>query len=414
MPEAEDTAFGLKLLTVSQLNDHVQHCLEDRFGLVAVAGEIADLARPRSGHVYFTLRDPRAQIKAVLWRGFAQRLPCTLQDGGKVILVGRITLYTARGSYQIVAQEVIPRGIGEIRRALDALRRKLTSEGLFDEARKRPVPFLPLTVAVITSGSGAAVQDIIRTALSRFPRLVLRIIPVAVQGREAPGEIVRALELANRPGVADVILLGRGGGGVEDLWAFNAEEVVRAVAASQIPVVSCVGHETDVTLSDLAADVRASTPTRAAEVAVPVLTDIQARLDAGRDRAVRAVRSLVGRLESSLQIVAARPGLRQPARRLQEAGQYLDELLARLEDTICTVGQSAYNRLSFLATRLESLSPLEALRRGYTVTRFPSGRLVRSVMAVKPGDRLEIRFCDGFCGVDVIETREERFEQEGR
>ena len=235
LSEAE-SLFGLKPLTVRELNERVKSCLEERFEWVAVAGEIADLARPRSGHVYFTLREADAQVRAVMWKGVSARQRTPLADGMQVIALGSLTVYPPRGVYQLVVSEVVPRGLGDIRRALEALRKKLEGEGLFDPARKKALPCLPFRLAVITSATGAAVQDILRTALSRFPQLVVRVFPVRVQGVNAPAEIVRALALANTPGAADVILLGRGGGSLDDLWAFNHEEVVRAVAASRLPV----------------------------------------------------------------------------------------------------------------------------------------------------------------------------------
>lgn len=407
MSEAAARAFGLRILTVSQLNDQVKQCLEERVGTVAVAGEVADLARPKSGHLYFTLCDARAQVRAVMWRGMAERLPFALADGMKIIVVGETTVYGPRGSYQIIAAEIVPRGIGELRRALEELTRRLRAEGLFDPARKKALPFLPLRLAVVTSATGAAVHDIIRTALARFPALTLRILPVRVQGSGAPEEIVRALARADDPAVCDAILLGRGGGSLEDLSAFNVEAVVRAVAACRLPVVSCVGHETDVTLSDLAADVRASTPTRAAEIAVPVLEDLLERLAALCARAARAASAVREACASDLALLAARPALAEPDRRLEDLGQYVDELASRLDDGLCTVGQKVYNSLELRVSRLRNLNPLATLGRGFTVTRDRAGRVLRSARAVAPGDRVEIRFADGVCDADVRACREE-------
>jgi exodeoxyribonuclease VII large subunit len=408
MSEPAERAYGLRILTVSQLNEQVKSCLEEHIGVVAVAGEIADLARPSSGHVYFTLRDGRAQVRAVCWRGSAERLPFALADGMKVIVMGEVTVYAPRGSYQVIASEIVPRGVGEIARALEALRRKLAAEGLFDPARKQPLPFLPLRLAVITSATGAAVHDIVRTALARFPALAIRVFPTRVQGAEAPKEIVAALAAADDPAVCDVILLGRGGGSIEDLWAFNAEEVVRAVAGCRLPIVSCVGHETDTTLSDLAADVRASTPTQAAELVVPVLAELLERLDGLHDRAGRAARGLREALAADLELLAARPALAEPARRLADLGQFVDDLGTRLEAGLCTAGQKDYNRLNICVSRLRSLDPLATLRRGFTVTRDDAGKILRSVRSASPGDRLEIRFADGVCEAEVRATREER------
>jgi len=408
MSDAPEQAFGLRILTVSQLNERVRACLEEHVGTVAVAGEIADLARPKSGHVYFTLCDARAQVRAVMWRGLAERLPFALRDGLKIIVVGETTIYGPRGSYQIVAVEIVPRGVGELKRALEELRRRLRAEGLFDPSRKKALPFLPLRIAVITSATGAAVHDIIRTALARFPALTLRVLPVRVQGAGAPEEIIGALARADDPAVCDVILLGRGGGSLEDLSAFNVEAVVRAVAACRLPVVSCIGHETDTTLSDLAADVRASTPTQAAEMAVPVLEDLLERLAAHRARAARAASALRETCASDLALLAARPALAEPERRLEDLGQYVDEFAARLEDGLCRVGQKVYNSLDLHVSRLRSVNPLATLSRGFTVTRDRAGKVLRSARAVAPGDRVEIRFADGFCEAEVRASREEK------
>ena len=399
--EAQEELFGLPVLTVSRLNEQVRYCLEENFTAVAVTGEIADLARPRSGHVYFTLRDKRAQISAVLWRGLAQRLGFPLADGMEVVVLGRVSLYGPRGTYQIIVSELLPRGIGEIKRALEELRRRLAQEGLFAEERKKALPFLPWTLAVITSSTGAAVMDIIRTAVRRFPPVRIRVIPVSVQGKEAPVEIVEALRIANLPGAADVILLGRGGGGIEDLWAFNTEEVVRAVAASRIPVVSCVGHERDITLTDLAADRRASTPTQAAELVLPVFSDIIERLNVLGSRALRAALSRLQHFEAELKLLGARPGLSAMPGRVAELRQLLDELASRLESGVGRTVESAARRLELAWTRLGDLQPLGPLRRGFSITRGPDGSIIRSVEALKHGDVVSIQFADGRCSAEV-------------
>ncbi len=401
----QKTLFGQPVLPVSRLNERVKQHLEHTFGLVAVVGEIADLARPRSGHVYFSLSDADASLRAVMWKGPAASLPFTLRDGMKVVLVGRVTLYPPRGQYQVVVEKLLPAGAGDRSRALEAIKRRLEAEGLFSEEAKQPLPFLPFTVGVITSATGAAVHDIIRTSLHRFPRIRIRIFPVSVQGTEAPATIVKALSHANRPGACDVILLGRGGGSLEDLWAFNDEKVVRAVAASQVPLVSCVGHETDVTLSDLAADLRASTPTRAAELSVPRLQDILQRLSVLREKAGRLFEGRLELASARLEALYNRPGLRTPGRMLEDYTQALDDTINRLHAEMNNYSRRLHDKLEGCGSRLSDLNPLSIVKRGYSVTRDRSGRVVRSAASAHPGDALEIILSDGRCDVTVTKVQ---------
>jgi len=257
------------VFSVSEITGAVRRTLEAGYGSVRVRGEITNLRRPASGHLYFALKDEAAQLKAVLFRGSAVGLRFLPADGLEVVAEGELTVYEARGDLQILVRRMLPSGVGALMQAFERLRRKLEAEGLFDPARKRPLPAYPRTLAFITSASGAAVRDLLQVTARRWPTARRVIVPVRVQGEGAAAEIARALDRVNRWGEADVVVVGRGGGSLEDLWAFNEEEVVRAVVASRVPVVSAVGHETDVTLCDLAADLRAPTPSAAAELIVP-------------------------------------------------------------------------------------------------------------------------------------------------
>lgn len=397
----QDSVFGLPLLSVSQVNDRVRRQLEDTFPTVAVTGEIGTLTTPRSGHIYFTLRDDKALLSGAIWRGVASKLPFKPAEGMRVIVVGRLTLYPQRGQYQIIASQLMPAGAGALQQALEALKRKLAAEGLFDEALKKPLPRVPFTLGVITSSTGAAVHDIIRTALSRFPRLTIRLFPVTVQGENAAAEIAEALALANTPDACDVILVGRGGGSLEDLWAFNQEEVVRAVAASMLPVISCVGHETDTTLTDLAADLRASTPTRAAELAVPVLGDLTGALEQLIRDSSAWIKQKLQAGESQLALLGGRPGLTSPDRWLQMYAQQVDELQANLNQQVNRQGEQAWHRLSLAASRLDNLSPMKILNRGYGVVQDRNDMVVRSVRSVAEQDKLTILLNDGRLSVKV-------------
>ncbi|MHC5040665.1 MAG: exodeoxyribonuclease VII large subunit, partial [Planctomycetota bacterium] len=327
----ENASSRDEILTVSALNRRIKGILQAEVGWVRVMGEISNLRTPRSGHSYFTLKDEHSQLRAVLFRGAARNVKFEIEDGLEVVATGEISVYEPRGEYQIVISRLEPKGLGALQLAFEQLKEKLQKEGLFDPDRKRPLPFLPRTIGVITSATGAVIRDICNVASRRFPGISILLHPVRVQGEEAAGEIAGAVETMNRiPGI-DVLIVGRGGGSLEDLWAFNEEIVARAVAASRIPVISAVGHETDFTICDFTADRRAATPSEAAELAVPRLKDLLDRLEV-----------LAGRLRETLRRAFEGPRTRveaaaaalDPARRLrwiQEKQQRLDDLAERLE-----------------------------------------------------------------------------------
>ncbi|MFO0898590.1 MAG: exodeoxyribonuclease VII large subunit [Pirellulales bacterium] len=385
-----------QVLSVGQFTEQIKSLLEQCFGSVWISGEISNFSRPQSGHCYLTLKDDEAQLKAVIWRSSAVRIPFDLHDGLEVLCRGRIDLYPPRGTYQLVVDQVVPRGLGALELALRQLREKLAREGLFDPARKRPLPRFPRRVAFVTSPTGAAVRDFLEVLARRWPGTSVLVVPTRVQGEGAAQEIAQAIAAANqlRPPV-DVLVVGRGGGSLEDLWEFNEEPVVRAIYASRAPVVSAVGHEIDVTLADLVADVRALTPSEAAELITPSVDELQAALAACRRRLERG---LLGRLEFSrarLAGLAARPALRRPWDRLRQVSQRLDELAVRAARAVRRGTVLKRHTLSAWAGKLESLSPIAVLGRGYSLTTTSDGQLVRSLRQVALGQLLLTRLADG-------------------
>ncbi|EPF1321493.1 exodeoxyribonuclease VII large subunit, partial [Pseudomonas aeruginosa] len=343
-----------EVLTVSQLNQRARLLLEDVFPQVWVEGELSNLARPASGHVYFTLKDSNAQIRCALFRQNALRVRQALRDGLAVKVRGKISLFEGRGDYQLIADTVEPAGDGALRLAFEALKEKLAGEGLFASERKRPLPAHPRRIGIVSSPSGAVIRDIISVFRRRAPQVELTLVPTAVQGREAVAQIVRALQLADRQGF-DALILARGGGSLEDLWCFNEEAVARAVAACATPIVSAVGHETDVSISDFVADVRAPTPSAAAELLAPNAGDLQQRLDGLRRRLVLRMRDQLLRERLRLEGVARR--LRHPGERLRQQAQRLDDQDMRLRRAFERQLAVHHERLVRLETRLAAQHP---------------------------------------------------------
>ena len=341
-------------LTVSALTAALGRTIEGRFGHVVVEGEILSCRRASSGHVYFTLKDPGAQLPAVMWRDAAARLPIQLRDGMKVVVIGKIQVYAPHGKYQLIARTVRESGLGELLLRLHALRKRLTDEGLFDEARKRPLPVIPRAVGVVTAITGAAIRDIVETIQSRYPTRIV-IASCHVQGPRAVPSIVRALAQLDRHPDVEVIICGRGGGSMEDLWAFNEEAVVRAIAACETPVVSAVGHESDVLLSDAVADRRAATPTAAAEMVVPRWHDIEAWLGGTLGRLARAMRARLVRAEGRYERQAR--ALPDPRRWVGDRQQQLDELSGRLTHAMSNVLFARTRTQLAVVGRLRSLHP---------------------------------------------------------
>lgn len=397
------------VLTVAELTAEIKDLLEAAFSSVWVAGEVSDFARPRSGHCYLTLKDDRAQIRAVLWRTTASRIRFDLHDGLEVVCRGHVDVYAPRGSYQLIVQQIEPKGIGALELALRQLREKLAREGLFDPQHKRPLPRFMRRIGLVTSPTGAAIRDFLEVLRGRYAGADVLIVPVRVQGDGAAEEIADAVALLN--GLAqppDCIVLTRGGGSLEDLWAFNEEAVVRAVFASRVPVVSAVGHEIDVTLSDLVADVRALTPSEAATLVAPATAEIVAGLHHVRKRMATALGACVARARARLDALAAHRAIRRPLERVHDLARRLDELEARSRRAIRQHLSTARQHTESIAGRLDTLSPLAVLGRGYSVTRrADDGRVVRDATQLAPGQRITTRFARGET-VSRVETIDER------
>ena len=395
--EPEQDASPERPWTVSELTAAIKDLLETAFPAVWVSGEISNFSRPRSGHCYLTLKDEGAQISAVIWRATAARVPFELHDGLEVVCGATLSLYPPHGKYQLVIEEIQPKGIGALELALRQLRDKLAREGLFDPARKRSLPRFVRRIAVITSPTGAAIRDFLEVLRRRWRGADVLVVPVRVQGEGAGREIAAAIEAVNRiREPIDCIVVTRGGGSLEDLWAFNEEVVCRAIFASRLPVVSAVGHEIDVSLSDLVADVRALTPSEAAERIVPSAEEIAAQLKHYQTRMTGAVRSQTAWGRSRLENLARHRAFRSPLDRVRDLARRIDELELRAGRAIRGQWRTARRVVEGAAARLEALSPLAILARGYSLThRAVDGRLIRDAAELAPGDGLRTRFARG-------------------
>ncbi|HKJ23727.1 MAG TPA: exodeoxyribonuclease VII large subunit [Myxococcota bacterium] len=393
---------GRRVLGVGELVAGLRGLLEDSIGRVWVAGEISNLRQPASGHAYFTLKDDDAQLRCALFRGAARRLVFDPEDGMAVLAYGELTVYEPRGDLQLIVRNLEPRGEGALQVAFEQLRARLEREGLFDEARKRPIPEHPRRVGVVTSATGAALRDVLRVAAGRHGGTPLLLAPTRVQGAGAEAEIAAALAaVGERPGV-DVALLVRGGGSLEDLQAFNHEAVARAIRASRVPVVCGVGHEVDVTIADLAADLRAPTPSAAAAAVVPDGRRLAERLAARSARLLRAAEARLDDAEATLRHVRATLRGLSPSARLAFQTARLGAALARLRREAAAVLERGEARLAARAARLDGLSPLAVLGRGYAlVQRAGDGALVRAPGDVAPGDALRIRLAEGEIEAEV-------------
>ena len=416
------------VLSVSQLTDQLRGIVEEKFPAVWVEGEISNFRLYSSGHAYFTLKDENAQLRAVLFRTRTRRLRFEPGDGQHVIAFGSLEVYAQRGEYQLVVELLEPRGLGALQLAFEQLKQRLGAEGLFDATRKRPLPRFPRKIGVVTSPSGAALRDILRIIGRRFAGLHIVIAPCRVQGEGAGEEIAQGIADLNRLGDVDVIIAGRGGGSLEDLWAFNEEVVARAIAGSKTPVISAVGHEVDVTIADFVADLRAPTPSAAAELVVREkqaivdgldalrvrldravrrpLSDLERRVDDARSRLDHAGRVAHGRVAHRIELLTARLRAASPFNRLAVGRHRLDRVHGRLHGAVAGRVLTARHRLASAVGRLESLSPLAVLGRGYSLTRTPEGTVVRSARDVRPGSRVDVLLGEGVLDCRVESTRE--------
>ena len=404
----QPSLFSTQQWTVSKLTFFIRKLLEENEQLqdVWVTGEISNLSRPASGHIYFTLKDANAALKCVMWKTSAARLRMGLQDGMEVEVHGRIGVYEISGQYQLYADQIRPVGEGALFQEFMRLKAMLESEGLFAPERKRPIPLLPKKIGIVTSRTGAALHDMLHTLGRRLPILEVIVAPSAVQGTEAPPAIVKAIQslILQSP---DVIIVARGGGSIEDLWAFNDERVVRMIADSPIPIISGVGHETDFTLTDFAADLRAPTPTAAAELATPItVLDLSARLSALRAQLSNSMLSLVTQQQTLLSSLAAALRYASPERRIQSERQRVDELSRRVVSSLLHRIQIQSTHVMGMKRRLEALSPLAVLGRGFAVvTRKDDGSVVSRVAQTKPGDPITIRVSDGQLDAQITDPK---------
>lgn len=386
-------------LSVSEVNAQIRDLVEGVIPPLWVRGEIVDFRRQASGHCYFGLKDAGSQLRAVLWRQTAERVKFQLHDGLEVLAHGRLSVYLKRGEYQLNVSQMQPFGLGPLELEFRRRFERFKAEGLFDPERKRPLPQFPKRVAFVTSPTGAAVQDFLEVLGRRFPGTDVLVVPARVQGEGAARDVARALAMVNRAAAelgVELVVVGRGGGSQEDLWAFNEEVVVRAIAASELPVVSAVGHEIDVTLADFVADRRALTPSEAAELVVPSRDETAARLGHWADRLRMAVERKVRRASDRLEQLARRRVLTHPQERYEDLARRVDELAERARRGVLRRKESLFRRTLDLAGRLEALSPLSILSRGYSLTfHEPTGRRLRSAAEASPGDLLRTRLQDG-------------------
>ena len=397
------------VLSVSQLNVYIQHKLDSDMLLnqVAVRGEISNYKMYPSGHHYFTLKDEGGALKCVMFKGNAFRLRFRPENGMKVIAMGKVTVYPRDGAYQLYCAAMAMDGVGDLYAAFEQLKKKLAAQGLFDPAHKKPLPKCPGTIGIVTSSAGAAVHDMLRILRKRYPLTKVRLLPVRVQGAEAPGEIAAAIRYANRYRLADLLIVGRGGGSIEDLWAFNDELVAHAIYESEIPVISAVGHEPDVTISDYVADLRAATPSNAAELAVPDQDALRQNLDAMSSAMASALSRQLKAARQHLNVLSQSPALRSPTGYIEQREKSLELLKNRL---IAAQNQSITRknqRYITAVSKLDAMSPLKVLTRGYSMAQTEAGEVLRSIRQVELGERVSVLLSDGKLSATVMDKKEE-------
>jgi exodeoxyribonuclease VII large subunit len=390
--------FTQRFWTVTELTAYIRRLLEKEPATQDcwVKGEISNLSRPASGHIYFTLKDSNAALKCVVWRTDARRIRITWMDGSEVDAHGRITAYEVTGQYQLIVDAVQPVGEGYLFQEFLKLKARLEAEGLFDPNRKRPIPGVPKRIGIVTSATGAAIQDMLNTIRRRFPIADVILCPTPVQGVEAPAQIIKALQRVIREGKPDVVIIARGGGSLEDLWAFNDEQVVRAIADSSIPIVTGIGHETDFTLADFAADLRAPTPTAAAELVTPNRMDLIAQFLGYQKYLLDMLHNNFQQLSRDNKQQSYRSKLSSPLSKVQMQRQSLDDQLASMHSAVTHQADLRKLRLAGIMHRLNSVNPSSVLNRGYAiVTDQESGHIITSVQQVVKGDKMNIRVKDG-------------------
>ncbi|MBO5415412.1 MAG: exodeoxyribonuclease VII large subunit [Clostridia bacterium] len=392
-------------VSVSALNGYIKQMMErdDFLSGVAIRGEISNFKRNISGHLYFSLKDDGAAVSAVMFRSAASRLTFLPSDGMQVTIYGRVSVYEKTGQYQIYAETMVADGIGELARAYEAMKRRLEAEGLFAEERKKPLPKLPRRVGIITSPTGAAIRDMLNVTGRRYPLADILIFPAAVQGAEAPLQLTSGIGYFNAEKNVNVIIIGRGGGSIEDLWAFNDEGLVRAVAASEIPVISAVGHETDFTLCDFAADKRAPTPSAAAELAVPDKVTLQNYLSTREERITRRITSVVNRRTEDILNLEKIITRNSPVQKLENSRREIVYLGARIENSAKKRLSNSSARVAELAAKLTGMNPMAVLARGYGAIESGEGRIVNSASRLGVGENIGIIMSDGRVSATVTD-----------
>lgn len=397
------------ILSITQLNEYIRGRMDADPVLtqVAVRGEISNYKLYPSGHHYFTLKDEGSALKCVLFKGNALRLRFRPENGMKIIAMGRVSVFPRDGAYQLYCTALELDGVGDLYAAFEQLKKKLAAQGLFDPAHKKPLPKFPGTIGIVTSSAGAAVHDMLRILRKRYPLSRVRLLPVRVQGAEAPGEIAAAIAYANRYHLADLLIVGRGGGSIEDLWAFNDERVAYAIYESQIPVISAVGHEPDVTISDFVADLRAATPSNAAELAVPDQDALRQNLDAMSSAMATVLGRQLKSARQHLDVLAQSPALRSPTGYLEQREKSLELLKNRLVSAQNASITRKNQRYIAAVSKLDAMSPLKVLTRGYSMAQTERGEVLRSVRQVELGERIHIALGDGKLSATVMEKKEE-------
>ena len=396
------------VLSITALNEYIQRKLDadSLLSQVAVRGEISNYKMYPSGHHYFTLKDEGGALKCVMFKGNAMRLRFRPGNGMKVIAMGKVSVYPRDGAYQLYCTAMAVDGVGDLHAAFEQMKQKLAAQGLFDPAHKKPIPQFPGTIGIVTSSAGAAVHDMLRILRKRYPLTRVKLLPVRVQGVEAPGEIAAAIRYANFHNLCDVLIVGRGGGSMEDLWAFNEEAVAWAIYESRIPVISAVGHEPDVTISDYVADLRAATPSNAAELVVPDMQTLLQNLDEKSGAMAAALQRQLKGARQHLTVLSGSAALQSPTGYLEQKEKQLDYLKNRLISAQSRNLSQKQQRFVQNVAKLDAMSPLKVLTRGYAMAENETGDLIRSVRQVKAGDKLNVRFSDGTVETTVRDTKE--------
>ena len=397
-----------QIYTVSEVNGFIKNVIDGipQLSGIYIRGELSNYKIYPSGHHYFTLKDGEGALRCVMFKGSAMKLRFRPENGMQVIAYGRISVFPRDGAYQLYCSQLSPDGVGDLYVAFEQLKDKLYREGLFDEGHKKPLPRYPQRIAIVTSSAGAAIHDMIRILRRRYPIARVLLLPVRVQGVEAPPEIVGAIRYANRWKLADVLITGRGGGSIEDLWAFNDERVVRAIYNSEIPVISAVGHEPDVTIADFVADRRASTPSNAAEIAVPDMAELLRALQSAGMRMTQAELNLLGKQNERLDALRKKRALTEPLAFVQDRRMQLDFVQQRLAAAAQSRLGREEQRFARNAAALDAMSPLKVLGRGYAMVQAADGSVLRSARQVQTGDRIEVRLGEGTLGCRVEEKKE--------